>query len=185
MIDIKLGDRYAKSIFELARERGEMEKVEADFELIEKVCRQNPDFTAMLRSPLVFSDKKQAVIDSIFKGKLSTITTELIRIIVRKKREAFLLDIAVRFQALYDAKSNITRGVLTSAAALPAEMKARIKSMIEKELTTTFTFEEKIDPELIGGFVLRIGDYQFDGSIASGLRKLQNEFDSNPYVKEY
>lgn len=184
MIEIVLGDRYARSIYKLANDNGEIAKVKSDFILIDEVCSQNPDFVVMLKSPLIYSDKKQEIINAIFGDKLSKITRTFLEIIIRKKREPWLRDIATRFLDLYDVQNNITRGVLSSAVSLPADFTKHLKAIIEKELNTSFVCEEKIDPELIGGFVLRVGDYQFDGSIASGLKRLKNEFDSNPYIKE-
>lgn len=184
MIEIRLGDRYAKSILELAEERGEVERVREDFQLVVSVCKSNPDFVNMLESPLIGADKKQAILNQIFQGKLSEITRHLIEIIVRKRREMYLDDIAYRFLALYDSSHNITRGVLSSAEALPADQVKSIKALVEKELNTSFELEEKIDPELIGGFTLLVGDRLFDGSIASRLRDLKKEFLNNPYVKK-
>jgi F-type H+-transporting ATPase subunit delta len=184
MIEIKLGDRYANSILVLAQERGQVERVREDFQMIHNVCQSNPDFVNMLESPLIMSDKKQAIIDSIFKGKFSDITASLIEIIVRKKREGYLDDIAERFLFQYDRLHNITRGVLRSAAPLTKEQLAKIKQMVEAEFKTTFEIEEKIDTSLIGGFVLNIGDRQVDASISARLRALKQEFDSNPYVKQ-
>ncbi len=183
MIEVKLGDRYAWSIYELAVTKGELPAVHADFELIEQVCNQNPDFVLMLKSPLVNADAKQKILNKIFGGKLSTITSTLIEIIVRKGREKYLRDIAIRFNDRFDKQNNITRGVITSAAPLGAEQKARICKVVEEGLKTSFVLEEKVDPNLIGGFSLKVGDYLIDASVATSLRKLSQEFDKNPYIK--
>lgn len=184
MIEIKLGDRYAKSILGLAEERKEVELVRDDFELIESVCESNPDFLAMLRSPLIGSDKKQKVLDLVFGGKLSKMTSEFISIVIRKKREKYLFDIAVRFGELYDRTHNITRAIVTSATALSDAQRKTIQELVEKQMETSLKLEEQIDPELIGGFTLKIGDTLFDGSISSRFRELKKEFLSNPYVKK-
>ena len=184
MIEIRLGDRYAMSILELAKERKEVEPVQKDFELILSVCKSNPDFVNMLKSPIVRPSVKQTILDEIFKGKLSELTSNLIEIIVRKRREAWLADIAERYLVQYDRMNKITRGVLTSAFALSEEHKKAIKELVEKEWKTDFVMTEEIDEELIGGFSLRIGDRMFDGSIASQLRELKQDFEHNPYVKQ-
>lgn len=184
MIEIRLGDRYAKSVLDLAIERNELEQVREDFILIESVCDNNPDFVNMLKSPLIKSYKKQNIIDAIFAGKLNKLTEKFIKIIVDKNREGFLRDIAIRFLALYDGKKNITRGVLTSAHPMSQPQKDAIRALVQKELQTTFEWEEKVDPELIGGFTLLIGDRMFDGSIAADLRRLRQSFENNSYVKE-
>jgi F-type H+-transporting ATPase subunit delta len=184
MVEIKLGDRYANSILVLAQERGKVEEVRRDFLSIQRVCRSNPDFVNMLESPLIKADKKQAVIDGIFKGAFTDITQMLIEIIVRKRREGYLDDIAERFLFQYDRINNITRGELRSAHALTEAQVAKVKAVVEKAMNTSFELTQVIDPSLIGGFVLNIGDRQFDASIAARLRALKQEFDSNPYVKQ-
>lgn len=183
MIEIRLGDRYAKSIFDLATERGEVESVRADFDLFTAVCQSNPDFVIMLRSPVIPADKKQNILNAVFGKKLSVITSTLIEIIVRKRREKYLPDIANRFNVMYDTSQNIIRGVITSATPLSEAQRASIRALVEKELNTQFVMEEKLDESLIGGFSLRVGDYLHDGSVASTLRKLSQEFDKNPYIK--
>lgn len=183
MIEIRLGDRYAKSIIDLAREKGEIEAVRNDFAYIRDLCKQSPDFLNMLKSPLINTYKKEVIIQKVLGGKLSAITTNLVDIIVRKKREGYLPDIAERYLAQYDAEKNVTRGVLISAAPLSEDQKARIRAIVERDLKTSFIVEEKIDPSLIGGFVLRIGDKLFDGSVSYNLRQLKQEFEKNPYIK--
>jgi len=182
MLEIKLGNRYAKSIYGLALEKGSVEAVKKDFELIRTVCKQNPDFYILLKSPVVFADKKQKVVDAVFQGKLSKITDELIKIIIRKGREAYLPDIAQCFLNQYDIINSIQRGVLVSAAPLNPEFVQKIKSFVEKELNTSFFIEEKTDPSLIGGFVLRVGDRLFDGSVSGKLEQLRQEFGKNEYI---
>ena len=116
MIEIKLGDRYANSILVLAQERGQVERVREDFQLIQKVCRSNPDFVNMLESPLIKSDKKQHILDAIFGKSFCDITQTLIEIIVRKRREGYLDDIADRYLFQYDKLNNITRDCKNQAA---------------------------------------------------------------------
>lgn len=183
MIEVKLGDRYAKSIYDLAVERGEIEQVHRDFEMIEKVCASNKDFVLMLRSPLINADDKQTIMDKIFGKHFSPITKTLVEIIIRKRREQYLLDIAMRFSTLYDNTHNITRGVVTSATPLSATQRTAISNLVEETLKTSFILEEKVDESLIGGFSLRVGDLLFDGSVSATLRKLSQEFDKNPYIK--
>lgn len=183
MIEIKLGDRYAKSIIELAAEKGQLEAVRKDFKLILDVIRENRDFRAMLKSPVVNPTVKQKILTKVFAGKLSPITDLFVQIIVRKHREMYLLDIAERFVHQYELRNNITRGVLTSAIPLSDAQRKTILEKVEKQMGTTFLLEEKVNPELIGGFVLRVGDVLFDGSIATELKDLKSEFVNNPYVK--
>ncbi|MEM0996981.1 MAG: ATP synthase F1 subunit delta [Bacteroidota bacterium] len=184
MIEIKLGDRYAKSVLELAKEMDRVEEVRADFNLIETICDTSRDFVNMLKSPLIKADKKQEILDAILGGKLSKITATFIRIIVSRGREPYLRDIAIRFQRQYDLYKNISRGTITSAAPLSPAQSEAIQKLVATESKTEFVLTEQVDPKLIGGFTLRIDDFLFDGSLASRLRELKQEFDNNPYVKQ-
>ncbi len=183
MIEIRLGDRYAKSIYELAVELKQVDAVRDDFILIDSVCMQNRDFRLLLSSPIVHVGKKKAIIRQIFEGKLSEVTANLLEIILRKHREKYLHDIAQRYLALYDKRHNIIRGKIVSATPLQPEQRQAIIDLVKSELKTDFRLTEEVDPELIGGFRLLVGDRLFDGSIATRLRELQQEFKNNPYVK--
>jgi F-type H+-transporting ATPase subunit delta len=184
MIEIRLGDRYAKSILGLAQEMNLVAETRNDFALIQDVCEQNRDFVNMLKSPLIHSSKKQAIIDEVFKGKLSKITQNFIQVVIRHGREKYLRDIAIRFLQQYDNLKNITRGVITSAAPLTDDQRSKVQKLVAKENHSEFVLSEEIDAELIGGFTLRVGDFLFDGSLASRLHELNQEFDNNPYVKQ-
>lgn len=184
MVEERIGYRYAKSIFDLAVEKGMTMVVNKDMDLIRQTCKGNTDLISFLKSPIIPSQKKQQVLTAIFGDKLqSELTPLLIAAVVRKNREMYLYNIADAFTKLYDGKFNISRGILTTAEALTPESLAAIKAVIEEKTGNTFFFEEKVDANLIGGFILKIGDQLFDGSVSSALSKLRNEYDDNLYVK--
>ena len=131
---------------------------------------------------MVFADKKQKVVNAVFEGKLSKITDELIKIIIRKGREAYLSDIAQCYLNHYDVINSIKRGVIISAAPLAPEFVQKVKAMVEKELNTSFFLEEKIDSTLIGGYLLKVGDLLFDGTVSGKLEQLRQEFAKNEYI---
>ncbi|MFN0204314.1 MAG: ATP synthase F1 subunit delta [Bacteroidia bacterium] len=186
MIEERIGYRYAKSIFDLSLEKGIANSVKNDMELLRETCQGNRELQTFLGSPIIHKDKKQSVLDAIFKGKFeSDLMPLLLSTTIRKGREKYLYHIATAFAKLYDTEFKIDRGVLTSAEALDSETVAQIKAVIEQKTGRTFILEEKVDESLIGGFVLTIGDKLFDGSIATSLRKLRNDYDDNLYIKLY
>lgn len=186
MVEDRIGYRYAKSLFDLAKKKQILEDVREDMALIHQVCVSNRDFRVMLKSPLIKGDKKLKVIKSIFDSKFtSDFSKILMEIIVRKGREKFLDYVAKSFLQLYDIEKHIQRGKLISAKPLSAEQVDQIKAKVEKETGDTFEVELEIDPSLIGGFVLKIGDKLFDGSIATSLRQLKQDFRKNTYIKQF
>ena len=186
MIEERIGHRYAKSIFDLAKEKGITKEVYADMEVMQSICGQSRDLQNFLSSPIIPSDKKHKAMNQIFDGQFrSELMPLLMDIVIRKGRERYLSEIAEAFIVLYDRKNLIERGEIVSAEPMSAETVAEIKRLIEEKTGNSFKFEERIDATLLGGFVLRVGDKLFDGSVSTSLRKLRNEFDDNAFVKAF
>ena len=118
MQNTRLASVYAKSILDLAIENGQIEKVFADMQWINKVSKSNRDFVNLLRSPIVNSDTKQKVIDAVMKGQVSELTQKFIQLLVSKSRESNLPEIATAFIAAYKVKKNIHTVKMTSASPL-------------------------------------------------------------------
>lgn len=176
MVEDRIGYRYAKSIFGLAEEKNVLEDTHVDMSLIDQVCKENPQFVNMLRSPLVHSDAKQKIVDRVFGSSFKAeLTTLLVKMVISKGREQYLPNVAKAFIELYDRAKGIARGILTSAVPLDAKETKAIQDAVEKELGKTFKMETEVNPDLIGGFKLKIGDRLFDGSISSSLRRLRRE----------
>lgn len=176
MVEDRIGYRYAKSAFSLAQEQKDLDNAHSDMKMISDLCRENSEFVGMLQSPIINGAKKQEVLNLIFNGKFETkLVPLLIEMIVRKGRESFLPNVAHSFMEMYDEAKGIMRGVLTSAVELPTATVAEIKANLEKSSGKSFEFTTEINPDLIGGFTLKVGDTLFDGSIGASLRRLKQE----------
>lgn len=176
MVEDRIGYRYAKSAFSLAQEQKDLDNVHTDMKMISDLCQENAEFVGMLQSPIIGGTKKQEVLNAIFDGKYQTkLVPLLIEMIVKKGREAFLPNVAHSFMEMYDEAKGILRGVLTSAVELPKATIAEIKTNLEKSSGKSFEFTTEVNPELIGGFTLKVGDTLFDGSIGASLRRLKQE----------
>ena len=180
-----VGSRYAKSLMGLAFERGQLEEVYADMCLMHQVCTSNDDFVNMLESPLIKTDKKQSIIREIFGGKIHDLTMSFMMLMADKKREGYLDDIANSFVDLYKQHKGIISVVITSATVLTSDTKEKMLSIIQKSVTGKVELTEKIDPSLIGGFKIKVGDKQIDASVLRRLNDLKKDFAKNPFVKEY
>ena len=186
MAEYRVAIRYVKALLGLAQEQGTLEELHNDMQLIARVCRTNYDLVTMLRSPIVGHDKKKAILEKIFKGKVHSLTLAVIEILTRKNREALLPDISTAFHRAYNDFKGIQKAVITTTIPLDEKLRKEIegivKGMGDKKL---IELEEKVDTHLIGGFVLQVGDKQWDASISSKLKSLKVLFSHNPYVKEY
>lgn len=174
---------YAKSIIDLAIETGQLETVFADMQWISKVSKSNRDFVNLLKSPVVKADTKQKVVDAVIKGRVGELTEKFIQLLIAKSRESNLPEIATAFIAGYKVKKNIQTVKLTSATPLTDAMKNQIISQLKS--TGGFQnveLEEKINPDLIGGFILQVGDKLIDASVLYDLKNIAKQFENNDFI---
>lgn len=182
MVDIQVAKRYAKSLLDLSKENGTVDDVNTDMKLFLSVCEQNKDLVLMLLNPIIASYKKMKVLSSIFDGKVNKLTISFFQIVTKKGREKFLLQIAKEFISNYKILKNIQTAEITSAIGLDDNLRKKVYDLIRNSTNSEVELVEKIDKKLIGGFILRMDDKQYDASISSELRKLTQAFSLNPSV---
>lgn len=183
MTDIKVASRYAKSLIDLALEKGALEEIYKDMQLFDKISQQNRDFVLMLRNPIISHSKKNAVLHSLFKGKVNPATMAIFDIITRKNREAYLPAVAEVFIDMYRKQKGIEKATITTAVPINNELRNIFKQQITQKTGKQVELIDKVDPSIIGGFVLRIGDRQMDNSIRYKLASLEQELSDNSYIK--
>ncbi|SDC49661.1 ATP synthase F1 subunit delta [Pedobacter soli] len=177
MSEIKVASRYAKSLIDLAIENNALQDAYNDMVLFEKVVDETPELEAILNNPIVPLDKKTGILNGIFADKVGKLTTTFFKTVVNKGRSAILFATAKQFVQQYNQIKGIVTADVTSATALSAAAKEEVVAIVKKELgANEVIVNEKVDQKLIGGFILKVGDKQFDASIASGLNKLKKEF---------
>lgn len=182
MSEQRAASRYAKSILDLAQERGNLPQVKEDMDLFAKTLEQNRDLRLLLRNPIVKHDKKLAILRAIFGGKVSEVTEKFFTIITQHNRESALEWVATEFQSQYERLRGIQVAQVTTAQPLTPALREEVTELVRRQTgLQSITLTEKVDESLIGGFVLRIGDQQIDDSVRNRLRKLRSEFTNNPY----
>ncbi len=177
MSEFRIASRYAKSLLELAQEKKALNKVLKDIETFDNLCETNRDFVLMLKNPIVNHWHKLTIIKKIFEGKVEKMTLSLFEIITRKNREMYLPETAKAFLKQYNEISGIVESTVTTVAPLSAALKKEVTALLD-QLTgkKKVQLTEVVNPDLIGGFVLKIGDKQIDESVSSKLRELKLQF---------
>lgn len=183
MRETKVAVRYAKSLISLALEQGKLEEANTDMNTLVQTCKSSPDLQAMLNSPVIMSDKKISVLKAIFGAHLRELTMSFIVLMANKKREYLLSEIAEQFNNQYREILGIVRVEVTSAVALDDNIRSQIRARIGGDKTIEFV--EKIDASLIGGFIVKVGDKQFDGSISRSISNLKKTFSKNDYIPAF
>lgn len=183
---IRIASRYAKSLLDLAKEKGKLDAIRNDIQDFSEILK-NRDFLMMVKSPIINTEKKAQIFNTFFKDKYNEITTGFFNIILRKGREKYLPEIADQFMDQYKVLNHISTVYLTTAVEITEEKLAQIKSkLIESDITDEkIELITKVDPDIIGGFVIEIGDKLYDASVTHKLDKLRKEFSDNVFVKSY
>ncbi|MDO6434006.1 ATP synthase F1 subunit delta [Flavitalea sp. BT771] len=179
----RLAGRYAKSLIDLALEKGQLEEVYHDMLFLQQAFRSSKELVVMIKSPVIKADKKDKVLDAITAGKTSVITSTFTKLLLRKGREFFLPEIITAFIDQYKEYKGIHTVKLTTAIPVSEELKKSIvdkikadKHLKDIELLTA------VDESLIGGFVLEVGDELVDGSIAFDLKNIKKQFQNNDFI---
>jgi len=185
MKNILLARRYAKALFDLAVEDGVIDQVNDDMKLIADVLKENKELRRMLQSPVIPPARKKVVVKKIFEGKIDQRSLTFIDIIIRKGREEQIHDITLQFYESYLDYKNIAIVEVTTAAEIDKELRLKMVKLMESKTSKTIQMTEKINPDIIGGFKLKLNDYQYDASIKQVFVKLHKEFDKNLFIKGF
>lgn len=185
MSELLLSKRYAQALFDLALEFHLEKEVKNDLDLIRATITGSRDLQAFLKSPIAKPNVKEKVIKAIFAGKIQVLTDKFIALAVKHRRESLLLFIPHQFSELYKEHYNISTIEVTTAVPVDAELRNRILEVLEKKTGSTIELIEKVDEKIIGGFILKTGDMEYDSSLRNSLKKLKKEFKDNLYVRKF
>jgi F-type H+-transporting ATPase subunit delta len=179
----RLAGRYAKSLIGLAIERNELDRVYNDMLYLQSVLKQSRDFLVILRSPIITPDKKQTILRAVTEGKVSEIVAGFNRLLIQKGREGFLPEIITAYIDQYKVLKNIFVVKLITATPASEELKQMIVDKV-KATTSLQNIELKteVKEELIGGFVLQMGDTLVDASISYDLHAIKQQFLNNDFI---
>lgn len=179
----RLAARYAKSILGLSIEKGQLENVYNDMLFLHETCRSSREFVNFLRSPVIKPDKKGKILDAILDGKISPLTTAFIKLLLHKERESYLPEIAPAFVDQYKAYKGIRVVKLTTAVPVGEEVKQTILQKVRSgDNGQQIELDTAVREELIGGFILEMGDRMVDGSIAHELNNIRKQFQNNDFI---
>ena len=171
----KISVRYSRALLLAAEEQNKLESVYEDVKLVYRICREVKEFLDLLHSPVIQPTDKRNVLHALFTRQVSGLTISFLDLIVQNKREAFIPDISRRFLDDYKKHIGITSVTLSTVSPLDRELKGKIIRLIKDAFRTEVELEEKVNKELIGGFVLIIEDRMMDASVLRELRRIRQE----------
>lgn len=179
MLTTQLSQKYAKAIFEVAVDEHKLSEFGAELSQVSEVVSSHADLEAFINNPQVKAEAKKEVFEKLFKEDVSPMVYNFFMLLIDKRRESLLKEIASEYKALANAAQGIVEAEVTVAHELS---KAQEDKLVEKlQITTgkTVVIETKIDKSILGGIVVRIGDKLIDGSVIRQMQALKTQLLAN------
>ncbi len=183
MKGVRIATRYAKSLLILSLEKQKLDDVYNDMQLVANTIKGSRDLKVMLSSPVIKPDTKNKVLDMLFSSQVNEITGAFIRLLTNKGRESMLGEISASFvEQVKEYKKVITAHVV-SASVLDSQSRSIISDLATKLAGgKSIELDELVNEDLIGGFILKVGDQQVDASVSGEIKSLRREFEKNLFI---
>jgi F-type H+-transporting ATPase subunit delta len=175
MAHISIARRYVQALFSTALKGGTVERVETDLETIDALLRTEPRLLRVFRAPTISPEQKKGIAQRLFETQVSNLTLRFLFLLIDKRREAVLPVVNREFRRLSYAARGILPVTATVAQRLSPEERTSLIAALGQRTGKTVELSEEVDPGLIGGVVLRLGDTIIDGSVAGQLRRLRQQ----------
>lgn len=171
--------RYARALFELAKDRNEIAKVEAELQVIVSVLRENADLRKLLEHPNLDSNVKHSMLSSLFGSVISEAVSNTLKLLVDRRREDILPDLLNDYVRIAEQELGIATAVVTTPLPLTDHEEKEIADHFGKLTGKQIRMERKVDPSLLGGMTVRIGDRLYDGSLSGRLSRLEKSLNDS------
>jgi len=165
--------RYAKALMMVGIENKCLDALKADMDMISATVRENPMFRQILDNPVIKPPQKRRVMAEMLEKRVNPLTINFINLIIRNRREYMLADVARIFIDLYEKSKGIMRAHVVSASGLDEPSKQQLQQQINALFEANVRITTDVNSDLIGGFIFRIGDLQYDASLSSALKRIK------------
>lgn len=167
--------RYAKAILEFATDANKAAAVNEDMKSIGTTINSNQELSDFLSNPIIKQEVKNAALKEVF-STVQPETNKLFDLLLENKRFEILSAISSEYSTLFDANNGVQSATVTTAIEMTSELEQQVLAKIATFSSKKITIENTVDPSIIGGFILRIGDMQYNASVANKLQELKREF---------
>lgn len=174
---LALADVYAAALFELAREAGTIDDTRDELDELVKLEKQEPDFAALMASSAIGTERREAALETLFRGRLSDTVLNALLVMNRNERSGLVAALSRRFVVRLDRHANQVVVTATSAFELSKDQKKDVLSTAAEITGKTPLVDFVVAPELLGGLVLQIEDWRFDNSVRRQLRVARTRLD--------
>lgn len=176
MVDSAINTRYAKALFKLSKEKSILTEALKDMKLVFETFEEVQELSEIMQDPVLKTAEKIKVINSVFKPRIGETSLLFLNLIVNNKREFYIKGITRYFLSLVKKEKGIKTVVLTTAHELEKKQKENITSLIRQELNSEIELTKIVNEKLVGGFIIKVDDNQYDSSVRSELKKIKKNF---------
>lgn len=169
----QLNERYAKALLQLSVEQECLEAVYADMQMIRQLLHDSRELKLLMHSPVIRNKKKEHVIAKIFGSAIHELTLKFILLVVDKNREIYLEDISETFEVLYREHIGVVPVTVVAAAEVDSESEVAITQILRDYTEREIEFHTEIDESLLGGFILKWEDNQYDATLRRKLTQIR------------
>lgn len=178
MADDPIATRYAQTLFEAAKARGQLDEAQETLSFIEELLKDYPALRRLLLNPEVELDDKLGIVGRLLDGSWSADLQAFVRLVLAFGRAAFLPEIAVAFRALVDANQGRLRVTVRSAGPLSEPVLKRLRETLERRERKQIELQTELAPELLGGLQIRLDHRVIDGTLQRQLAELRQRLTS-------
>ena len=176
MSSSKAANRYAQSFLDTSIEKNILEKVSADFEFVHQTLLKSNELLRAIKSPVIKSETKKSVLAEVFGKTISKDSIDFLDFVIRKNREEILSEILEKFETLKNEHLGIVKVEVITAFDFATEQRTHLQQKFESYLKKKAQLAYKIDPNIIGGFIAKVGDTVYNASMAHQLGILKKQF---------
>jgi F-type H+-transporting ATPase subunit delta len=168
--------RYAKALFELAKDKNIVAQVETDLQAIVQSIEDHADLQKLLSHPNIDSVKKTELLTTLFQGKVADAVLNTVCLLVQRRRESILSELLTDYVKIANEALGQAKAIVSTPIALTSQESQQIAASFSQLTGKKIQVEQVIDPSLLGGIQVRIGDRLYDGSLSGKLQRLQASF---------
>jgi len=174
--------RYAQALYQEAAAQGVTDTVDADVQILGETMDGSRELKRFFESPIISREKKEAVLGRLFDGRISELTTRFVELLVSKQREALVPAVVAAYRALRDEREGVVEAEVRTAQPLSSDEADRLKAGLEARVGKSIRMHIKMQPDLIGGLVVRVGDTVYDRSVRHQLDTLREQLDERAAI---
>lgn len=175
MLAQQVAKKYSQALFHLVRDKGVIDQASTQFEDLKELISADPSLLRFLLAPQILDVNKESLLKEVFASRLDPLFLEFLLVLVRKHRIGFLPEIIEAFRALVAEEKGIVVAKVTSSIALGEKERDELKKSLEKQTGKKIELETKVDPAILGGMIVIMGDQIIDGSVRYSLSQLRDE----------